>query len=119
MVLGFTPPEALKILQGAQQQGLIDRVKWGCSTTCNDRRGEGARPEWEGKLLVNAELDLVDTNGPDNQLYRQVNKGTPRTSRLGSFGQMGFLQARIATQALLDVEGEEYTQKTVNEAFRA
>ena len=28
VVLNFTPPEALKILQAAQQQGLQDRVKW-------------------------------------------------------------------------------------------
>ena len=36
VVLNFTPPEALKILQAAQQQGLQDRVKaWGCSTPCN------------------------------------------------------------------------------------
>ena len=36
VVLDFTPPEGVKILQAAAQQGLIDRVKWGCSTPLND-----------------------------------------------------------------------------------
>ena len=36
VVLDFIPPEALKILQGAEQQGLIDKVKWACATPCND-----------------------------------------------------------------------------------
>ena len=36
VILNFTPPEALIILQAAQKLGLEDRVKmWGCSTPCN------------------------------------------------------------------------------------
>src|SRR5690242_9993711 len=36
VVLDFTPPEGVKILQAAAQQGLIDKVKWGSSTPLND-----------------------------------------------------------------------------------
>src|SRR5215831_9821086 len=32
VVLNFTPPEGLKILQAAEQQGLVDKVKWAWST---------------------------------------------------------------------------------------
>ena len=61
VVLNFTPPEALKILQAAQQQGLQDRVKWGCSTPCNtDFLAEALGDAWDGKLFVNAELNLID-----------------------------------------------------------
>ena len=120
VVLAVTPPEALKILQGAEQQGLVDKVKWACATTCNDASvAKALGPAWDGKLGVNAELDLVDSNGPDSQLYRQVQSRYAPDVPLGSFGQMGFVEARIATQALLDIEGGDYTQKTVNEAFRA
>ena len=36
VILNFTPPQALVILQAAQKLGLEDRVKlWGCSTPCN------------------------------------------------------------------------------------
>jgi len=119
VVITAVAPEALKVLQGAEQQGLIDKVKWGCATPCNDASlAEAVGPAWNDKLFINAELNLVDTNGPDMQLYRQVNKKYAPDVPLGSFGQMGFLDARLATQALMDSESSEFTQKTVNEAFR-
>ena len=75
MVLNFTPPEALKILQAAQQQGLQDRVKWACSTPCNtDFLAKALGPAWNDKLCVNAELNLTDVDGPDSTLYRDVLK---------------------------------------------
>ena len=119
VVITAVAPEALKVLQGAEQQGLIDRVKWGCATPCNDASlAEAVGPAWNDKLFINAELNLVDTDGPDMQLYRQVNKKYAPDVPLGSFGQMGFVDARLATQALMDSEATEFTQKTVNEAFR-
>jgi branched-chain amino acid transport system substrate-binding protein len=117
VVLNFTPPEALKILQAAQQQGLQDRVKWGCSTPCNtDFLAEALGDAWDGKLFVNAELNLITADAPDSNLYRAVQKEYAPDIPLGSFSQMGFIEARIATEALLGVEGE-YTKESVNEAF--
>jgi branched-chain amino acid transport system substrate-binding protein len=117
VVLNFTPPEALKILQAAQRLGLQDRVKWACSTPCNtDFLADALGSQWDGKLGVNAELNLTTANGPDSQLYRDVLKKYAPKVPLGSFSQMGFLEARIATQALLDMKGS-YTAKSVNEAF--
>ena len=74
VVLNFTPPEALKILQAAQKLGLQDRVvSWGCSTPCNtDFVAKALGPKWDDKLLVNAELNVTDFNGPDSTLYRDV-----------------------------------------------
>jgi branched-chain amino acid transport system substrate-binding protein len=119
VVITAVAPEALKVLQGAEQQGLIDKVKWGCATPCNDASlAEAVGPAWNDKLAINAELNLVDTDGPDMQLYRRVNKKYAPNVPLGSFGQMGFLDARLATQALMDSGATELTQKTVNEAFR-
>jgi branched-chain amino acid transport system substrate-binding protein len=119
VVITAVAPEALKVLQGAEQQGLIDKVKWGCATPCNDASlAEAVGPAWNDKLAINAELNLVGTDGPDMQLYRQVNKKYAPDVPQGSFGQMGFLDARLATQALMDSEATEFTQKTVNEAFR-
>ena len=59
MVLNFTPPEALVILQAAQKLGLEDRVKsWGCSTPCDtDFLAKALGPKWNHKLFVNAEAD--------------------------------------------------------------
>jgi branched-chain amino acid transport system substrate-binding protein len=118
VVLNFTPPEALKILQAAQQQGLQDRVKWGCSTPCNtDFLAEALGDAWDGKLFVNAELNLITADAPDSNLYREVQKEYAPDIPLGSFSQMGFIEARIATEALLEVEGD-YTKESVNEAFK-
>jgi branched-chain amino acid transport system substrate-binding protein len=117
VVLNFTPPEALKILQAAQQQGLQDRVKWGCSTPCNtDFLADALGDAWDGKLFVNAELNLITADAPDSNLYREVQKEYAPDIPLGSFSQMGFIEARIATEALLGVKGE-YTKESVNEAF--
>jgi len=121
VVLNFTPPEALKILQAAQQAGLQDRVKaWACSTPCNtDFLAKALGSAWDGKLLVNAELNLTSADGPNSNLYRAVLKqyGKNVTGGLGSFSQMGFTEAQIAVSALKTVSGD-YTAKSVNEAFK-
>jgi len=119
VVLDFIPPEALKVLQGAEQQGLIDKVKWACATPCNDGSiAEALGPAWNDKLGINAELNLVDSKGPDNQLYLQVQKKYAPDSAIGSFGQMGFMDALLATKALMTIKGE-YTKESVNDAFKA
>ena len=119
VVLNFTPPEALKILQAAQRQGLQDRVKWGCSTPCNtDFLANALGSAWNEKLFVNAELNLTTADGPDSQLYRDTLKQYAPKIPLGSFSQMGFLEARIATAALLTVKGD-VTVESANQAIRA
>ena len=119
VVLNFTPPEALKILKAAQSQGLQDRVKtWACSTPCNtDFIADALGSQWDGKLGVNAELNLVSADAPDTNLYRDVQKKYAPDIPLGSFSQMGFTEANIATHALMDVKGD-YTLESVNEAFK-
>src|SRR5262245_408416 len=118
VVLNFTPPEALKILQAAQRLGLQNRVKWACSTPCNtDFLSDALGPQWDGKLGVNAELNLTSATGPDSQLYRDVLKKYAPKIPLGSFSQMGFTEARIATEALMGIKGD-YTAQSVNDAFK-
>ena len=112
VILNFTPPEALKILQAAQQQGLQDRVKWSCSTPCNtDFIADALGDRWEDKLGVNAELNLTSHDGPDTTLYRSVVKKYAPKIPLGSFSQMGFLQGKIATEALLGSQGRLHGQE--------
>jgi branched-chain amino acid transport system substrate-binding protein len=118
VVLNFTPPEALKILQAAQRQGLQNRVKWACSTPCNtDFLSDALGSAWDGKLFVNAELNLTSFDGPDSNLYRDILKKYASKIPLGSFSQMGFTQGAIATKALLGLKGE-LTVESVNKAFQ-
>ena len=118
VVLNFTPDQALLILQAAQKQGLTSRVKaWGCSTPCNsDFVAAALGTAWDGIFGVNAELNLPAASGPDSTLYRQLAKKATLAFGLGSFSQMGFVEARIATAALLNMKGP-YTLKNVNAAF--
>ena len=122
VVLNFTPPEALVILQAAQKLGIEDRVKeWGCSTPCNtDFLAKALGPKWNHKLFVNAELTPPDgNNSPEFQLYREIlsKYGSDVAGGIGSFSQMGFVMAKFAVQALDGVNGP-YTMKSVNAAFK-
>ncbi len=124
VVLNFTPPEALVILQAAQKLGLEDRVKlWGCSTPCNtDFLAASLGPKWNDKLFVNAELLPPDvTNTPTMNLYKAILKqyGSAVSGGIGSFSQMGFTEAEIAVHALESITSGKYTVATVNAAFKA
>jgi branched-chain amino acid transport system substrate-binding protein len=119
VVLNFTPPEALKILQAAEQQGLAQRVKWGCSTPCNtDFLADALGSSWDGQLFVNAELQVLSAQGPDMQLYNQVLKQYGPKIPVGSFSQMGFLMGKIITDRLMTVKGD-ITPETANAAIKA
>jgi branched-chain amino acid transport system substrate-binding protein len=122
VVLNFTPPEALVILQAAQKLGLEDRVKgWGCSTPCNtDFLASALGPKWNHKLFVNAELTSPDDhNGPEMQLYKAIlaKYGKAVAGGLGSFSEMGYLLGKFSKDALLTVKGP-YTIQSVNTAFK-
>src|SRR5215470_9460336 len=124
VILNFTPPQALVILQAAQKLGLEDRVKlWGCSTPCNtDFLAQSLGPKWNGKLFVNAELAPPDdTNTPSMNLYKAILKqyGSSVQGGIGSFSQMGFTEAEIAVHALQSISGPPYTVQNVNAAFKA
>jgi branched-chain amino acid transport system substrate-binding protein len=119
VVLNFTPPEALIILQAAQQLGLESKVQWACSTPCNTNfLAAGLGSAWNNHLFVNAELNLPTAPGPDSALYQSVLKqyGSAVSGGLGSFSQMGFTEAQIAVKALLGIKGA-YTVQSVNSAF--
>jgi branched-chain amino acid transport system substrate-binding protein len=122
VVLNFTPPEALVILQAAQKLGLEDRVKlWGCSTPCNtDFLAASLGSKWNSKLFVNAELLPPDvTNTPTMNLYKAIYKqyGKAVSGGIGSFSQMGFTEAEILVHALESITGA-YTVASVNAAIK-
>jgi branched-chain amino acid transport system substrate-binding protein len=123
VILNFTPPEALVILQAAQKLGLENRVKlWGCSTPCNtDFLAHALGPKWNHKLFVNAELTPPDgTNTPSMNLYKAIlaQYGKKVSGGVGSFSQMGFAEAKIMVHALQTIKGG-YTVKSVNAALKA
>jgi branched-chain amino acid transport system substrate-binding protein len=122
VVLNFTPPEALLILQAAQKLNLEDRVKyWACSTPCNtDFLATSLGPKWNNKLYVNAELTPLDGNtSPTAQLFDAILKqyGSDVSGGVGSFSEMGFVIGETATHALETIKGA-YTIQSVSAAFK-
>ncbi len=122
VVLNFTPPEALIILQAAQKLNLEDRVKyWACSTPCNtDFLATSLGPKWNNKLFVNAELLPLDGNtSATAQLFDAILKqyGSNVSGGVGSFSEMGFTIGEIGTHALESVKGA-YTIASVSAALQ-
>jgi branched-chain amino acid transport system substrate-binding protein len=119
VLLAYTPPDALKILKAAEAQGVIDKVRWACPTACNDAAlVKALSPAWDGKLAVNAELSLPAADDPDDTLYRDVMAKYAPKEALGSFGQMGFLAAKIVSDTIARLPGSELTQEGVNAAIK-
>ena len=122
IVLNFTPPEALVILQAAQKLGVEDRVKgWGCSTPCDtDFLAKALGPKWNHKLFINAEATNADDhNGPEMQEYKAIlaKYGSAVAGGVGSFSQFGFLLAKFFVQAVDKVKAP-YTIANVNAAIK-
>jgi branched-chain amino acid transport system substrate-binding protein len=121
VVLNFTPPEALLILQAAQKLNIEGNVKaWACSTPCDtDYLSSTLGPKWNDKFFVNAELTPPDpTHTPTMNLYKAILKqyGSDVSGGIGSFSQMGFVDGEILQHALESVKGA-YTVKSVNAAI--
>jgi branched-chain amino acid transport system substrate-binding protein len=121
IVLNFTPPEALLILQAAQKLNIEDNVKaWSCSTPCDtDFLSSTLGPKWNDKFFVNAELTPPDpTHTPTMNLYKAIlaKYGKDVSGGIGSFSEMGFVDGEILQHALESVKGA-YTVKSVNAAI--
>jgi branched-chain amino acid transport system substrate-binding protein len=123
VVLVFTPPVALAILQGAQHLGLENKVIWTCATPCNtDFLASALGSAWNHKLYVNAEMNLISQDsGSNSVLFQKVLKlyGSNVAGGIGSFSQFGFLLGQLAVKGLLSIKSGVYTAQTVNAAFKA
>jgi branched-chain amino acid transport system substrate-binding protein len=118
VVLDFTGPTVVPLLQAIEQQGLVDKVIWASSTPPNDPSvATAVSSAWNDKFLINAEFNLLDSGEPDqdhmNALYDAAKPDFP----ISSFAQMGYLIGRATTEALLGITGD-FTKETVNDAFK-
>jgi branched-chain amino acid transport system substrate-binding protein len=119
VVLDFTGPTVLPLLQAIEQQGLIDSVIWASSTPPNDPSVAAELSEaWNGKFLINAEFNVLDSGQPDQEHMNAIREQYAPDIPSSSFAQMGYLAGRIATDALLSIQGD-ITKESVNAAFKA
>jgi len=119
VVLDFTGPTVLPLLQAIEQQGLVDSVIWASSTPPNDPSLAAELSEaWNGKFLINAEFNVLDSGQPDQDHMNEVREQYAPDVPSSSFAQMGYLAGRVGTDALMGIEGD-ITKESVNEAFRS
>jgi branched-chain amino acid transport system substrate-binding protein len=123
VVLDYTGPTVVPLLQAIAKQGLVDKVIWASSTPPNDPSVSAALKQccgtdWDGKFLINAEFGVLDSGKPDQNQMNQIREKYAPSIPSSSFSQMGYLAGRVATDALLGIKGD-ITKESVNDAFKS
>jgi branched-chain amino acid transport system substrate-binding protein len=119
VVLDYTGPTVTPLLQAIESQGLVDSVIWASSTPPNDPSvAEAVGPDWNGKFLINAEFNVLDSGKPDQNHMNTIREKYAPNINSSSFAQMGYLAGRAATEGLLSIQGD-ITKESVNAAFKA
>ena len=105
-------------MKAAIAMGIVSKVKWGSSTPIANTFMAQQFPQFDGHLWINQEFKNVDPSvGPDTALMFDILKKYAPSIAPQAFGQMGFMDARFATIALLRVKGA-VTAKSYNAAAR-
>jgi branched-chain amino acid transport system substrate-binding protein len=118
VVLDYTGPTVIPLLQAIEQQGLVDSVIWASSTPPNDPAvAEAVGSAWDNKFLINAEFNVLDSGQPDQNHMNEIREKYAPDINSSSFAQMGYLAGRTATEALLGIQGD-ITKESVNAAFK-
>jgi branched-chain amino acid transport system substrate-binding protein len=120
ILLDFTPDTAPAFMKAAEAQNIVSKVKWGSSTPIANTFMSGQfSPDFDGHLWINSEFSLLNKSvGPDTALMYQILAKYAPTIAPQAFGQMGFMDAKFSTIALLNVSGV-VTAKSYNNAVRA
>jgi branched-chain amino acid transport system substrate-binding protein len=117
IMLDFTPDTAPAFMKAAITMGIVDKIKWGSSTPIANTLMASQFPQFDGHLWINQEFSNIDPSvGPDTRLMLDIlakySKVVPQ-----AFAQMGYMDAKFATIALLRVKGA-ITAKSYNQAVR-
>jgi len=118
IILDFTPDTAPAFMKAAISMGIVSKIKWGSSTPIANTFMAGQFPQFDGHLWINSEFGLLDASqGPDTRLMLAVQKKYSPSIAPQAFGQMGFMDAKFATTALLSIKGP-ITAASYNRAAR-
>jgi len=118
ILLDFTPDTAPAFMKAAIAQGIVDKVKWGSSTPIANTFMAAQFPQFDGHLWINQEFKNVDPSvGPDTALMFQILKKYAPKIAPQAFAQMGFMDGKFATAALLSITGP-ITAASYNKAVK-
>ncbi len=118
IIIDFTPDTAPAFMNAAIAMGIVNKIKWGSSTPIANTFMAKQFPQFEGHLWINQEFSNLDPSvGPDTRLMLAILKKYAPTIAPQAFAQMGFMDAKFATTALMNVRGA-VTAKSYNRAAR-
>ena len=118
ILIDFTPDTAPAFMKAAISMGIVSKIKWGSSTPIANTFMAGQFPQFDGHLWINSEFGLLDASqGPDTRLMLAIQKKYAPSIAPQAFGQMGFMDAKFATTALLNIKGP-ITAASYNRAAR-
>lgn len=108
VILDYTPESAIPLMKAAEAQGVTNKVLWASSTPVADESiaAQVNPSDWNSKnWFIDSEFALITSTGPDMNLYRSITKKYAPSVPIQSFGQMGFMVGKFATDALLSIKG--------------
>ena len=118
ILIDFTPDTAPAFMKAAISMGIVSKIKWGSSTPIANTFMAAQFPQFDGHLWINSEFGLLDASqGPDTRLMLAIQKKYAPSIAPQAFGQMGFMDAKFATTALLSIKGP-ITAASYNRAAR-
>ncbi|MCS5498351.1 ABC transporter substrate-binding protein [Cnuibacter physcomitrellae] len=117
VIIADPGPITAAILAAAEQQDMRGDITWSCTASCYDAQfGQQIGSYWDG-FIANSELELVDADGTDNELWKSVMDAyAPSDAPRDTFSQAGFLSAKIFTETLLGMSGD-ISRDTVSQAM--
>lgn len=117
IIINHDPETAAALMQAAHAQNVVDKVFWGASTPLanTDSASIAGANGFDDKIYIDSEFALLSAETPDMQLYRDITEAYEPSLPIQSFGQMGFLTAKFATNALLGIDGP-ITRESFNQA---
>ena len=114
VIIDFTPDTAPGIMHAAIAQGVVNKVKWGSSTPIASAFMAKQFGAFDNKIFINNEFSNLTDPRPDSTLWRAINKKYAPTVALQAFGQMGYMDAKFATMALMRIKGKVTAAKYNN-----
>lgn len=124
MLTNLPSGAAVAVLKAAQDQNLRDKYKWISPTPMYDTKVPAALGTyWNGKVYVQAELTLLDGQGPDAKRWRAVLDkysvgDSAASNRRDTFSQAGFISAKVFVDTLLKLDPLRIDRPTVTAAVR-
>ena len=119
VILDFTPDSAPALMQAAISQGLVDKVLWGSSTPiANAVRWRSSSRSSTARCTSTRSSATSTTARRTRTSTCRSRRSTRRSISPQAFGQMGFMDAKFATQALMNVKGA-VTAASYNAAVKA